>query len=184
MKIYTKKGDKGKTALIGGTRVSKAHIRIDAYGTVDELNSHIGVVQTYLDVHDKMHLLLADIQDQLFIMGSLLAEDPGKSRMELPELKADYVKYIEDAIDEMNQSLEPLKSFILPAGHIGVAQCHIARCVCRRAERTVVRIMEDNPLNPIVLEYLNRLSDFLFVLARKIGKDFGAQEVAWKPGNP
>lgn len=181
MKIYTKKGDKGKTSLIGGTRVSKAHLRIDAYGTVDELNSHIGVVQSGLNPADDQHALLAAVQHELFVMGSLLAADPEKNRMELPKLHAQDVTRLEQAIDVMNESLPELRAFILPAGHTDVAHCHVARCVCRRAERAVVRLAADAPVEPVILEYLNRLSDYLFVLARKIAADRGVKEVEWRP---
>lgn len=181
MKIYTRTGDQGKTSLIGGTRVSKGHHRIEAYGTVDELNSHIGIVHSFLKKSDPQWKLIEEIQNDLFVMGSTLAADPEKSRMELPELESGDVSKLEDAIDAMNEDLEPLKAFILPGGHLSVAQCHVARCVCRRAERCVVVLQEQEVANALLLEYLNRLSDYLFVLARKIGKDFDVQEVAWQP---
>ncbi|MEZ5008694.1 MAG: cob(I)yrinic acid a,c-diamide adenosyltransferase [Chitinophagales bacterium] len=180
MKIYTKTGDKGTTSLIGGTKVSKGHLRIEAYGTVDELNSYIGIVQSKLKPKDSLLLLLAEIQNNLFVMGALLAADPEKSRMALPELKLSDVEKLEKAIDQMDEALEPLKAFILPSGSEGVAHCHVARCVCRRAERTVVRLSELTPVEPVLIIYLNRLSDFLFTLSRKIGKDFGVEEVIWQ----
>lgn len=181
MKIYTKKGDTGETSLIGGTRVSKAHLRIDAYGTVDELNAHIGLVQAGLPKKDEQYAVLTLIQNDLFVMGSLLAEDTGKSRMQLPQLDPADVVRMENAIDGMNESLPELKTFILPSGHAKVARAHIARCVCRRAERSVVRLAADVTVQPIILEYLNRLSDYLFVLGRRIGSLEGVEEVPWKP---
>lgn len=180
MKIYTKTGDKGTTSLIGGTKVLKSHLRIEAYGTVDELNSYIGIVQSKLRPQDKLLGLLAAIQSNLFIMGALLAADPEKSRMTLPDLKESDVEKLEHAIDAMDENLEPLKAFILPSGNENVAHCHVARCVCRRAERTVVRLSEQAPVDQILIIYLNRLSDFLFTLSRKIGKDFGVEEVIWQ----
>jgi len=179
MKIYTKTGDKGTTSLIGGTKVSKGHMRIEAYGSVDELNSSIGLVCAYLKPNDELKGLISEIQNNLFVMGSLLAADPGNHSMKLPALEMEDVTHLEMAMDKMNESLEELKTFILPAGSIEVAQCHIARCVCRRAERNVVRLSEVSPVEKVVIIYLNRLSDFLFTLARKIAKDFNVAEVAW-----
>ncbi|MCP4122926.1 MAG: cob(I)yrinic acid a,c-diamide adenosyltransferase [Bacteroidetes bacterium] len=181
MKIYTKKGDRGMTSLIGGSRVSKANLRIDAYGTVDELNACIGVTQSCMSEEDLEYQLITEVQNDLFIMGSLLAADPVKNSMELPTLENADVLILEHAIDRMNEELPELRSFILPSGNVHVAQCHVTRCVCRRAERSVVRLSEDDIVPEIILEYLNRLSDYLFVLARKIGKDFGVAEVEWKP---
>ena len=180
MKLYTRKGDRGDTSLIGGTRVSKGHLRIESYGSVDELNSHLGVVQSYLNHSDSLHEFLGDIQNDLFVMGSILAADPEKSRMELPSLENKAILNMEQQIDGMNEELEELRAFILPAGNTAVAQCHVARTVCRRAERTVVSLNEIAEVPAIIIEYLNRLSDFLFVLARKIGKDFGIKEVTWQ----
>jgi cob(I)alamin adenosyltransferase len=181
MKIYTRKGDKGETSLIGGTRVSKAHIRLEAYGNVDELNAHLGVVRSALKDMPELEAYLAIIQDSLFIMGSLLAADPDKSRMQLPELTASDIGEMELQIDAMNEDLAPLKAFILPAGSPEVSGCHVARTVCRRTERAVVRLSEVAAVDPVILEYLNRLSDFLFVLARRIGKESGIAEVEWQP---
>jgi cob(I)alamin adenosyltransferase len=179
MKIYTKTGDKGTTSLIGGTKVSKGHMRIESYGSVDELNSYMGLVRTYLNQEDVFSGLIAEIQNNLFVIGSLLAADPGNHSMVLPELSMEDVSKLEQAMDKMNETLEELKTFILPAGSVEVAQCHIARCVCRRAERSVVRLSEVSPVDKIVIIYLNRLSDFLFTLARKIAKDHQVKEVAW-----
>lgn len=179
MKIYTRKGDTGTTQLIGGTRVAKHNLRIECYGTVDELNSYIGCVRDQIkDDHDKF--LLKEIQDRLFTIGSSLASDPEKSRMKIPDLKESDVDLLEQEMDKMTEHLPELKSFILPGGHFANSICHVARCVCRRAERLVSDLNETEKTDPLVLKYLNRLSDYLFVLSRKISKDFGAEEIEWK----
>ncbi len=179
MKIYTKKGDDGKTSLIGGKRVSKAEIRIEAYGTVDELNSYIGWVRT-LSSRKEQNNILIEIQDRLFTIGSYLASDPEKSKMKLPELIESDVTFLENRIDEMNNELMEMKSFILPGGHPAVSCCHVARCVCRRAERVTVLLSINETIDKLVIVYLNRLSDFLFVLSRILSKDFQAEEIPWK----
>lgn len=179
MKIYTKKGDDGKTSLIGGTRISKAEIRIEAYGTVDELNSFIGWVRD-LSCREEQKNILIEIQDRLFTIGSTLASDPGKSKMKLPELKESDITFLENKIDEMNNELLEMKSFVLPGGHPAVSCCHVARCVCRRAERATVLLSENETIDKLVIVYLNRLSDFLFVLSRILSKDFQAEEIPWK----
>src|SRR6185436_19174845 len=170
MKIYTKKGDTGTTQLIGGTRVPKHHVRIEAYGTIDELNSFIGLVRDYMQ-EESMKNLLKEIQDRLFTIGSSLASDPEKSKMKIPDLKESDVELLEKEIDKMNEVLPELKSFVLPGGHPANSICHIARCVCRRGERLVTALSENDFVEPLVIKYLNRLSDFLFVLSRKISKD-------------
>jgi cob(I)alamin adenosyltransferase len=178
-KIYTKTGDKGKTALIGGTKVSKSNLRIDAYGTVDELNSYIGLVSDYLtDAH-----FLREIQDRLFTIGSSLACDPEKeTKMRIPDLHEGDITLLENKMDEMNEVLPEMKSFLLPGGHVAVSTCHVARCVCRRAERLCVALQEqDQFIEPLVLQYMNRLSDYLFVLARWIGHELKVAEIPWKP---
>jgi cob(I)alamin adenosyltransferase len=182
IKIYTKTGDKGKTSLIGGTKVPKSNIRIDSYGTVDELNSFIGLVNDYLQ-DNEMKTLLKEIQDRLFTIGSSLACDPDKEPlMKIPDLKKADVVLLEREIDKMNDVLPVMKNFIIPGGHVAVSTAHIARCVCRRAERLCVQIMEaESFIDPLVIIYLNRLSDFLFVLARYIGHILNVEEVAWKP---
>lgn len=180
MKVYTKKGDTGTTQLIGGTRVPKSSLRIEAYGTVDELNSYIGLIRDQ-EINSIYIEQLLEIQDRLFTMGSLLAMDPGKSTMKLPELAEGDITFLENAIDEMDAELAPMKSFVLPGGHSTVSYCHIARCVCRRAERISVDLHAESELSPIVLTYLNRLSDYLFVLSRKLTKDLGASEHPWTP---
>ncbi|MCH2235436.1 MAG: cob(I)yrinic acid a,c-diamide adenosyltransferase [Crocinitomicaceae bacterium] len=180
MKVYTKKGDKGETGLIGGTRVSKAHVRIEAYGTVDELNSYTGLLRDTA-VDDLRKDQLIEIQDRLFTLGSWLANDEEKSKMKLPELMESDVDYLEKAIDEMEESLEPMKFFVLPGGHVNVSYCHIARCVCRRSERLVVRASEVIPVSDLVISYLNRLSDYLFVYSRYLCAKLEAEEIPWKP---
>ena len=183
-KIYTKKGDKGKTSLIGGTRVLKNHIRIDAYGTIDELNAWTGMLG---DLMTNSHSLaiLREIQDRLFTIGSALACDPHKNiAMKLPDLRESDVLLLEKEMDAMNESLPEMKSFILPGGHPTVSTAHICRTVCRRAERLIVALDTQEPISqPLVVKYLNRLSDYLFVLARWVAKEVGAEEIKWKPGN-
>ena len=179
MKIYTKKGDDGKTSLIGGVRVSKASIRIDSYGTVDELNSYIGWLRDLCFRQEQKEILL-EIQDRLFTIGSHLASDPKKSIMELPKLYESDIIFLEENIDKMNEELPEMKSFILPGGHSAVSCCHVARCICRRAERATVLLSENDSVDNTIIKYLNRLSDFLFVLARILSKDFKADETVWK----
>jgi cob(I)alamin adenosyltransferase len=180
MKVYTKGGDKGQTSLIGGTRVPKNHIRIEAYGTVDELNSHIGLIRDQ-DIAEKHRELLKEIQDRLFTVGSALASDPEKSKMKIPDLKEEDVVLLEDAIDQMDTELPPMRNFVLPGGHTTVSFCHLARCVCRRAERLSIALSEESFVADLVIKYLNRLSDYLFVLGRKLTLELGAEEVAWHP---
>lgn len=182
LKIYTKTGDLGKTSLIGGTKVPKSHIRIETYGTVDELNSHIGLVGDYFD-EPHTRSVLKEIQDRLFTIGSSLACDPEKEPlMKIPDLKESDITVLEKEIDKMNDVLPPMKFFILPGGHIAVSSTHIARCVCRRAERCCVNMQEHELfVDPLVIKYLNRLSDYLFVLSRFIGQQLGVAEIAWKP---
>ncbi|RYY39624.1 MAG: cob(I)yrinic acid a,c-diamide adenosyltransferase [Chitinophagaceae bacterium] len=181
-KIYTKTGDKGTTALIGGTRVSKSHLRIESYGTVDELNSWIGVAMDHVtDGHTNR--ILREVQDRLFTLGSALACDPEKEpKLRIPDLKADDVTLLEKEIDRMNELLEPMRSFILPGGAPAVSFLHVARCVCRRAERLCVALQVDDPeMETLILQYLNRLSDYLFVLARYAASLLGAEEIKWQP---
>ena len=178
MKVYTKKGDDGTTQLIGGDRVKKSTERINAYGTVDELNSYIGLIRDQ-EIHQKYIDQLLSIQDRLFTMGSLLATGEGGSKMNLPILAEKDVEQLEEWIDEMDADLEPMKSFVLPGGHTTVSFTHIARCVCRRAERFVVDL--DGEGSGLSTKYLNRLSDYLFVLSRKFSKDLNAVEQPWIP---
>jgi len=181
-KIYTKTGDLGKTSLIGGTKVSKGHTRIETYGTIDELNSCIGLVGDYCkDEYSKN--ILKEIQDRLFTIGSSLACDPKKEiKMSIPDLKETDIELLEKEIDAMNEKLPEMKHFILPGGHIAVSTTHIARCVCRRAERWCVNMQEQNLfVDPLIIKYLNRLSDYLFVLARYTGHLLQTPEIAWMP---
>ncbi len=187
MKIYTKTGDKGETSLFGGTRVPKYHLRIEAYGTVDELNSYIGLIRDQkTDPHTKE--ILMKIQHELFTLGSMLATPPekeilknGKERLNIPKISSASVALLEQEIDFMNESLPAMTHFILPGGHPTVSFCHITRCICRRAERIATQLNDANTLNPIILVYLNRLSDYLFVLARKLTIDNEAQEIPCIP---
>ena len=179
-KIYTRTGDKGQTSLIGGTRVLKFHPRIEVYGTIDELNSYIGLIRDQ-DIDTHYRDILLEIQDRLFTVESIIALDPdAKTSVKLPELHNADITLLEKEIDRMNEVLPELNSFILPGGHPVVSYCHIARCVCRRAERHAIRLAQLQPVEEKVIQYLNRLSDFLFVLARRLGKDFGVTETAWK----
>lgn len=180
MKVYTKKGDSGTTQLIGGTRVLKSSLRIEAYGTVDELNSYIGLIRDQ-DISKEIVTQLLEIQDRLFTLGSLLAADPDNSKMKLPSINEIDIENLEQWIDQMEEDLEPMKRFILPGGHTTVSYCHIARCICRRAERISVDLDKNQPVNPLILMYLNRLSDYLFVLSRKLTKDLNATEFPWIP---
>jgi cob(I)alamin adenosyltransferase len=180
MKIYTKTGDKGLTSLIGGTRVPKSSLRIDCYGTVDELNSYIGLLRDQ-DVNASRRDLLKEIQDRLFTIGASLASDPEKSKMKIPDLHDTDVTLLEEEMDRMNLQLPELRVFVLPGGHQSVSFAHVARCVCRRAERLVIHLREDSFVADLVVMYLNRLSDYLFVLSRQMAHDLGAEEVSWKP---
>lgn len=181
-KIYTKTGDKGTTSLIGGTKVSKSHLRIEAYGTVDELNSYTGLCRDVFNDTESQQTL-KEIQDRLFTIGSSLACDPEKEpKMQIPDLKESDVELLEKEIDKMNEVLPEMKNFILPGGHSTVSHLHIARCICRRAERNTVRLKEvGSPVETIVIQYLNRLSDYLFVLSRYAALKLGAEEIPWKP---
>ena len=187
MKIYTKTGDNGTTGLFGGTRVPKHHIRIESYGTLDELNSWIGLIRDQqIDKSSKQ--VLIKIQEKLFTVGALLAIDPekeklksGKDRLNIPKIDSGDLNLLEKEIDLMEQDLPPMTHFILPGGHTTVSYCHIARTICRRAERLVSQLNDFEPVDPILLSYINRLSDFLFVLARKLSYDVQAEEIKWIP---
>ncbi|WP_445722016.1 cob(I)yrinic acid a,c-diamide adenosyltransferase [Flavobacterium sp.] len=187
MKVYTKTGDKGTTALFGGTRVPKHHIRIESYGTVDELNSYIGLIRDQ-DINQNYKDVLIEVQDRLFTLGAILATPPeketlknGQPRLQNLGLQDKDIEYLENEIDTMEENLPPMTHFVLPGGHPTVSYCHIARCVCRRAERLSVQLNETEPTDAHVLTYLNRLSDYLFVLARKLSYDLKADEVKWIP---
>jgi cob(I)alamin adenosyltransferase len=180
MKIYTKTGDKGNTSLIGGTRVAKSDLRIEAYGTVDELNSYIGLVRDQ-EVNKNRMGILKEVQDRLFTIGALLATDPEKSKMKTPDLHDEDITLLEQEIDAMTAEVPPLRAFILPGGHQSVSFCHVARCVCRRAERLAIGLQQVSEVDDLVIKYLNRLSDYLFALCRKMTQELGAEEVEWKP---
>lgn len=180
MKIYTKTGDKGTTALFGGKRVSKADLRIDTYGTVDELNSYIGLVRDQ-PVNASRKNVLIEIQDRLFTIGSILATEPGNTKVKVPSLSESDVTVLEKEIDAMEAQLPPMKSFVLPGGHQSVSFCHVARTVCRRAERLVIALDAQEKVDALVVQYLNRLSDYLFMLSRKMSAELLAEETPWKP---
>ncbi|HET9056642.1 MAG TPA: cob(I)yrinic acid a,c-diamide adenosyltransferase [Chitinophagaceae bacterium] len=185
LKIYTKTGDNGTTSLIGGTKVHKSHLRIDAYGTIDELNSYVGLCKDLLNSiqEEKSTEILQKIQDRLFTMGSSLACDPAKEpKMEIPDLKEEDVNLLEEEIDRLSNLLEPMTSFILPGGHPVISHLHIARCICRRAERCCVKLeIESGGVAPIILKYLNRLSDYLFILSRYAAYLLKVPETLWRP---
>ncbi len=180
MKIYTKTGDKGTTALFGGKRVSKADLRIETYGTVDELNAYIGLVRDQ-PVNQIRKNILVEIQDRLFTIGSILATEPGNTKVKVPSLAVEDITLLEKEIDVMDAVLPPMKSFVLPGGHQSVSFCHIARTVCRRAERLVIALNAQEEVGPLVIQYLNRLSDYLFMLSRKMTAELNAEETPWKP---
>ncbi|MGO3690480.1 MAG: cob(I)yrinic acid a,c-diamide adenosyltransferase [Psychroflexus halocasei] len=187
MKIYTKTGDKGTTALFGGSRVPKHHIRIESYGTVDELNANLGMLRD-CEVNAQIKKDIELIQDKLFTLGAILATDPkkakfksGKDRLNIPRITAKDIEYLEKRIDEMNESLPPMTHFVLPGGHKAVSQSHIARCVCRRAERNAAALYDIEAFDEEVLQYLNRLSDYIFVVSRKTADDLNVEETQWIP---
>ena len=187
MKVYTKTGDTGTTALFGGTRVPKHHIRIESYGTVDELNSHIGLIRDQ-DMSDLYKNVLIEVQDRLFTVGAILATPPeketlknGQPRLQNLGIVESDIEFLENEIDTMEEALPPMTHFVLPGGHTTVSYCHIARCVCRRAERLAVHLNDIEPTDERVIKYLNRLSDYLFVLARKLSHDLNADEIQWIP---
>ena len=179
MKIYTKKGDTGQTSLLGGTRVEKHHDRIEAYGTVDELNSYIGLIRDQ-EISQDLKTALIKIQNDLFTIGSILASDPEKSKVKIPEISQEDITLLEKSMDLWTDELPEMRSFILPGGHPTVSHIHVARCICRRAERATNRLDSGIPTSAIALKYLNRLSDYLFMLARKVGADLNAEEIPWK----
>lgn len=187
MKIYTKTGDTGTTALFGGTRVPKHHLRIESYGTLDELNAHLGLLRDQ-PIEEELKANLIEIQKKLFIIGAILATDPqkaklknGKERLDIKKIKNSDVEFLEKEIDRMETKLPEMTHFVLPGGHPIVSYCHIARCVCRRAERYSTALYEQEPFESFALKYLNRLSDYLFVLARKLNNDLQAEEIKWIP---
>lgn len=180
MKIYTKTGDQGTTALFGGKRVSKADLRINTYGTIDELNSWMGLLRDF-EVNAPKKEILVSIQDRLFTVGSILATEPGNTKVKIPSLSEHDVETLEKDIDNMELTLEPMRFFVLPGGHQHVSFGHVARTVCRRAERLVIELNTHEAVEPLVIKYLNRLSDFLFVLCRWMSKQLKAEEIPWHP---
>ena len=178
MKVYTKTGDKGQTSLFGGKRVPKYDLRIEGYGTVDELNSYIGLIRDQ-KIDKRSFDSLIEIQDRLFTLGSILATEPGNTKVKVPQLFEEDVVFLEQEIDWMNEKLPEMRSFVLPGGHTTVSYCHITRCVCRRAERLVIQLSEQEAIHELTFKYLNRLSDYLFILARKFSADLDANEVQW-----
>ena len=181
MKIYTKTGDLGETGLYGGRRLSKSDLRLEAYGTIDELNSYLGLIRA-LDIHAHQQNLIIDVQTELFTIGAHLAADEKKSGLLLPEFNENLVNDLEAAIDEMNDPMPEQKHFILPGGNVAISHAHVCRCICRRAERFCVNMQEhDLFIDPLVIKYINRLSDYIFVLARFIGHTLKVEEIKWKP---
>jgi cob(I)alamin adenosyltransferase len=179
MKIYTKTGDEGKTSLLGGSRVAKYHLRIESYGTVDELNTAVGMLRS-LELSTGIAEVLIEIQNKLFTIGSQLASEPGEPKFKIPKLLDEDTVYLETKIDEMEEELPVMRNFVLPGGHPSVAQAHVARCICRRAERIVLHLKDESEVPTEIPIYMNRLSDFFFVLSRKLAKDLGADEIPWK----
>jgi len=182
MKVYTKTGDKGETSLFGGKRVKKDDVRIEAYGTSDELNSWIGLIRSQ-EIEEDHQPLLEEIQDRIFTLGAQLAADPDKPKLKMPRIEEGDIIKLEERIDEMDQSLPPMTKFTLPGGNSVVSYCHLARCVCRRCERRVIDLSDGAEVDALIIQYLNRLSDYLFVLGRKLAQETNAQEVYWEPKN-
>ena len=181
MKIYTKTGDKGETSLVTGTRVKKYHPRIEAYGTIDELNSHLGLLRSYNIGNDITEKIIW-IQNKLFSIASNLSLDSKDVRFAIPEVKKDHITFLEKQMDKMNEQLPPLQNFVLPGGHVSVGVCHISRTVCRRAERLIILLAEEHEVDEKIIRFVNRLSDYLFVLARKLTKDFEVEDIPWTSG--
>ncbi len=180
MKIYTKTGDEGYTALFGGKRVSKADLRISTYGTIDELNSYVGLLRDQ-EVNKNKVEELVEIQDRLFTIGSILATEPGNTKVKIPSLQESDVTFLENKMDAMDAVLEPMRFFVLPGGHASISFGHVARTVCRRAERLVIELDAHEKVDALVLKYLNRLSDYLFVLCRIMTKELNVAETPWRP---
>jgi len=180
MKIYTKTGDQGLTSLFGGKRVSKSDLRIDTYGTVDELNSWIGVLRDQ-SVNQSRQEILVEIQDRLFTIGSILATEPENTKVKIPALTESDITLLENKMDEMDAILPPMRFFVLPGGHASVSFGHVARTVCRRAERLVIALSLAEKVDPFVIQYMNRLSDYLFMLCRTMTFELRAEETPWRP---
>lgn len=180
MKIYTKTGDKGQTSLLGGKRLPKNHVRIDAYGNVDELNAFIGLLRDYT-VHPHTQSVLLHIQDRLFTLGSILAAAGDENKFKIPQIHETDIELLEKEIDAMNEKLEPLRTFILPGGSQSASVAHICRTVCRRAERRCVDLAGEEEIPELIVKYLNRLSDYFFVLSRFLNKIAGGNDIPWTP---
>lgn len=182
MKIYTKTGDKGQTSLLGGNRVLKSHVRIEAYGTVDELNAHIGLLKDQ-EINRNKKDIFRKIQDCLFTIGSCLAVEENPEKFKIPLITEKDIQLLETEIDAITAQVPPLKNFILPGGHVSISVGHVARCVCRRAERAVVKLTqeEDMEINEQIIIYLNRLSDYLFIICRKMHQELAIPETPWEP---
>lgn len=180
MKIYTKTGDNGETSILGGKRLSKSNLRIEAYGTVDELNAYVGLVKDQ-EVNQKREAFLLAIQNQLFVIGSILATDPEKTNVKIPSLYQEDIQALEKAIDAMNEEIPPLTNFVLPGGHAAISFGHLTRTVCRRAERNVIALSLDDKVDNLIIQYLNRLSDYFFILCRKMHQELNIPEIPWKP---
>ncbi len=187
MKIYTKTGDKGETGLYGGDRVLKSDLRIECYGTIDELNSFMGLIR---DCNESNSLkdVIVKIQSELFTIGAMLATPKekkkmknGANRLTIPVISQKMIIFLESEIDKMNEELPAMTHFVLPGGHVAVSYCHVSRSICRRAERLVVKLLQETTVEKEIIEYLNRLSDYLFVLARKLTQDYKAEEIKWIP---
>ncbi|MEP1093960.1 MAG: cob(I)yrinic acid a,c-diamide adenosyltransferase [Cyclobacteriaceae bacterium] len=182
-KIYTKTGDKGNTSLLGGKKVPKSDRKIEAYGNVDELNSFLGLLKDQNEVENRLKQQLYWIQEHLFTIGSLLATEPGFSGFELPKISDTEVTQLEVWIDKFDSELPPLKNFILPGGHQAVSLSHVCRSVCRRAERSIIALTNDEDIDDVIIRFVNRLSDYLFIFARAIGKDLDVPETPWSPNS-
>lgn len=180
MKVYTKTGDQGTTSLIGGKRVKKYNDRIEAYGAVDELTAFLGLIRD-AGVNANIQDQITVIQDNLMVLGAELAADEGFDLSKIPTVKEHFIIWLEQRIDEFEEALPPVTAFVLPGGHLAVSYCHIARTVCRRAERRAIYLSEQFEISNLTIQYLNRLSDYLFVLSRKLSKDFNADEILWEP---
>lgn len=180
MKIYTKTGDQGTTALFGGQRLPKSDLRIETYGTVDELNSFVGLLRDQ-QVNLNRKETLIEIQDRLFTIGSMLAAEPGNTKVKIPSLQESDVVFLEHEIDKMDAQLPAMKFFVLPGGHESVSIGHVVRTVCRRAERLAIALHEQTPLDTLIIKYLNRLSDYLFVLCRWMAHELKVDETPWRP---
>lgn len=179
-KIYTKGGDKGSTSLLGGTRVSKAHVRVEAYGTIDELVAFIGVIRDH-NIDESFRRELIWIQERLFTAEAIVAADSASSTENLPNVHDTDIEKLEKSIDRMNETLPALTTFILPGGHPAVSCIHVARTVCRRAERSLIRVTEKESVDPVIIRFLNRLSDYLFVASRWIAASKGIEQTPWIP---